>query len=273
MEAETLTPRTWGTYWDYFGQRLIDLVRPEAGMEVLDIGTGGGASLYPAAKKVGLEGYVTGIEICEGCFKRTSGEIKRCGITNAEILFMNATEMTFDDDSFDIVTCGFIGWDDYFDFDQNKHVAPDAIMLEIVRVLKKGGRAALSGWAKSDSNAILRDVLYEYLPKDSPHRKDVAGWSHTETSEGWNSILSKAGFVDIETVVEHYDMVYPSEEEWWSEYVDLDWVEVMEDLEKKGVITAGELKEKALGMLGKYKRDDGIHQARDAVLAIGTKPE
>ncbi|MFW9968085.1 MAG: class I SAM-dependent methyltransferase [Candidatus Thorarchaeota archaeon] len=273
MEAESLTPKTWGTYWDYFGQRLVDLVQPGVGMTVLDIGTGGGASLYPAAKRVGPEGHVTGIETCEGCFKRTSGEIKRCGISNAEVLFMDAREMDFDDGSFDIVTCGFIGWDDYFDFDQNKHIAPDKIMSEIFRVLKNGGRAALSGWEKSDSNSILRDLLYEYLPKDSPHRNSMAGWAHTETSEGWNSILSKAGFVDIKTAVEYYDMVYSFEEEWWAEYVGLDWMEVMEDLEQKGVTTIGELKNQAFARLKKYKRADGIHQARDAVLAIGTKPE
>jgi SAM-dependent methyltransferase len=222
---------------------------------------------------VGPEGKVTGIETCEGCFERTSGEIKRCGISNAEVLFMDACKMTFEDESFDIVTSGFIGWDDYFDFDQNKHIAPDEIMTQIFRVLKKGGRAALSGWAKSDSNRIMRELLYKYLPEDSPHRKNIAGWSHTETREGWNAILTKAGFVDIKTVVEHYNMVFSSGEEWWSEYVDLDWVEVMKDLEKKGVITVEELREQAIDTLGTYKKDDGIHQAQDAVLAIGTKPE
>ncbi|MHA2373801.1 MAG: class I SAM-dependent methyltransferase [Candidatus Thorarchaeota archaeon] len=110
MNVEPLTPKTWGTCWDHFGKRLIDLVQPAVGSHVLDIGTGGGASLYPAAKMVGPTGRVTGIEICEGCFKRTSGEIKRCGISNAELIFMNASEMTFDDESFDIVTSGFIGW-------------------------------------------------------------------------------------------------------------------------------------------------------------------
>ncbi|MHA2205041.1 MAG: class I SAM-dependent methyltransferase [Candidatus Thorarchaeota archaeon] len=271
MKAESLKPKTWGTCWDHFGQRLVDLVQPTVGSHVLDIGTGGGASLYPAAKLVGPAGRVTGIETCEGCFNRTSGEIKRCGISNAELLFMDAREMTFDDESFDIVTCGFVGWDDYFDFDQNKHIAHNKIMSEVLRVLKSSGRVAFSGWAKADAPSIMRNLLYEYLPLNSPHRKDIAGWSHTETGEGWESILSKAGFVDIKTMVEHYDMVWSSEEEWWGEFMDQDWMDVMDDLEQKGIVTIDELKDKIFAVLKKYKKADGIHQARDAVLAIGTK--
>ena len=273
MKAELLKPKTWGTCWDHFGQRLVDLVQPAVGSHVLDIGTGGGASLYPAAKRVGPKGRVTGLEICEGCFNNTSSEIKRCGILNAEIIFMNAREMSFDDESFDIVISGFIGWDDYFDFNQNKHIAPDKIMSEILRVLKSGGRAALSGWAKADANSIMRNLLHEYLPLKSPHRKDIEDWSHTETSEGWDSILSRAGFVDIKTMVEHYDIVHSSEEEWWEEFVGQDWMEVIDGLEQKGIITIGELKDQAFAVLKRYKEADGIHQARDAVMAIGTKPE
>ncbi|MGD9381922.1 MAG: methyltransferase domain-containing protein [Candidatus Thorarchaeota archaeon] len=273
MEVDSIKPKTWGTYWDHFGQRLVELVQPATGSHVLDVGTGGGASLYPTAKRVGPRGRVTGIETCEGCFNRTSGEIKRCGVSNAEVLFMDARKMTFDDESFDFVTSGFIGWDESFDFDQNRHIAPDKMMSEIFRVLKSGGRAAISGWARADDTAIMRDLLYEYLPLDSPHRMNIAGWSHRETSEGWASILSKAGFVDIKTVVEHYDMVYTSEEEWWEEFVGQDWMEVMEELQQKGIVTIEELKGQAFAVLKNYKKADGIHHARDAVLAMGTKPE
>ncbi|NHJ12733.1 MAG: class I SAM-dependent methyltransferase [Candidatus Thorarchaeota archaeon] len=268
----TLEPRTWGSCWDHFGARLVELVKPREGSMVLDIGTGGGASLYPAAKRVGPKGYVTGIETCEGCFKRTSGEIERCRIPNAEVRFMDAREMSFEDESFDFAISGFIGWDDYFDFEENKHVTPDAIMSEVFRVLKKGGRVGFSGWAKADASTIMRKLLLAYLPSDSSHIPNVKGWSHTETSRGWKEILSTAGFVDIVTSVEKYDMVYPSKDEWWQEVVDLDWQEVMEDLEKMGLISVQELKKQAFAQLNDYKKPDGIHQARDAVLAIGTKP-
>ncbi|NHI84081.1 MAG: class I SAM-dependent methyltransferase [Candidatus Thorarchaeota archaeon] len=272
MDEMTLEPRTWGSCWDHFGARLVDLVEPSVGSLVLDIGTGGGASLYPAAKRVGPKGHVTGIETCESCFNRTSGEIERCRIHNAEIKFMDACEMSFEDESFDFAISGFIGWDNYFDFEEDKHIAEDAIMSEVFRVLKKGGIVGFSGWAKADASVIMRKLLLTYLPSDSFHISNVKAWSHTETKRGWEKILSKAGFVNIKTWVEEYDMVYSSKDEWWQEVVDLDWQEVMEYLEHNAIVSVAELKKQAFFLLNDYEKPDGVHQARNAVLAIGTKP-
>jgi ubiquinone/menaquinone biosynthesis C-methylase UbiE len=272
LSGDVLYPRTWGGYWDYFGERLVELTQIESGARVLDVGTGGGASLYPAAKKVGPSGEVVGIEICEGCFKRTSEEIERCRISNAKLLYMNAQKMDFDDESFDFVVSGFIGWDDFFDFEKGEYIAPDKMMGEIFRVLKKGGRVGVSGWNYAGENLLMRECLFQYLPTGSPHRKDVFAWSHIETDEGWRTILATTGFVEIKTVIEYYDCIYSSEEEWWNEVMDLDWKGVMENLEQKGIVTLDALKEQLFEMLQKYKKPDGIHQKRDAVMAFGTKP-
>ncbi|MGD2073286.1 MAG: class I SAM-dependent methyltransferase, partial [Candidatus Thorarchaeota archaeon] len=242
------------------------------GARVLDVGTGGGASLYPAVRRVGPNGEVIGIEICEGCFKHTSGEIERCGITNVKMLYMNAQNMDFDDESFDCVISGFIGWDDYFDFEKGNHIKPDKMIGEIYRVLKKGGRVGISGWNFPGENLLMRELLFRHLHADSPYRKEVFSWSHVETAEGWRTILETAGFVDIQTLIEHYDCVYLSEEEWWNEVMDLDWKEVMDDLEQKGSVTVSALKEEVFEMLQNYKNSDGIHQTRDAIMAFGIKP-
>ena len=133
VTGTALTPVTWGSYWDYFGRRLVELVGVTEGVAVLDIGTGGGASLYPAARIVGDRGQVIGIETCRHCQERTSSEIKRCGITNAKVLLMNAEDMTFTDSSFDIVIAGLIGWDDCYDFESCKFKKRDKKLEEILR--------------------------------------------------------------------------------------------------------------------------------------------
>lgn len=272
MSGDILQPKTWGGYWDYFGERLVELIQMESGARVLDVGSGGGASLYPSVRKVGPHGEVIGIEICEGCFKHTSSEIERCSIANAKILYMNAQKMDFDDESFDFVVSGFIGWDDYFDFVKGEFIKHDDMMGEMYRVLKIGGRVGISGWNIADENLLMRELLLQYLPADSPHRKDVLAWSHSETDEGWHTILENSGFIEIRTVIEHYDFVYSSKEEWWDEVMDLDWKGVMEDLEMNGIVTLDTLKKELYQMLQKHKKPDGIHQSRDAVMAFGTKP-
>ena len=53
-------------YWDYFGVRLVEHAAIPPGAKVLDVGCGGGSSLFPAAAKTGARGYVIGIDICPG---------------------------------------------------------------------------------------------------------------------------------------------------------------------------------------------------------------
>jgi len=51
-------------YWDYFGARLVEHAAIPPGARVLDVACGTGSSLFPAAEKVGANGYATGIDIC-----------------------------------------------------------------------------------------------------------------------------------------------------------------------------------------------------------------
>jgi O-methyltransferase/aklanonic acid methyltransferase len=53
-------------YWDYFGARLIELTDLQPGERVLDVGCGTGSSLFPAAEKIGPQGFTVGIDICPG---------------------------------------------------------------------------------------------------------------------------------------------------------------------------------------------------------------
>lgn len=51
-------------YWDYFGVKLVEHAAIARGDMVLDVGCGGGSSLFPAAEKAGPKGFVVGIDIC-----------------------------------------------------------------------------------------------------------------------------------------------------------------------------------------------------------------
>ena len=104
MNDSELTPKTWGTFWDIFGEMLVGFLNVPDGTRVLDVGSGGGSVLYPLVKRVGLEGHVIGVELCDHCAKHTASEIKRCGILNAESIYMDATNTEFSDESFDCIT-------------------------------------------------------------------------------------------------------------------------------------------------------------------------
>jgi len=75
--------------------------------QVLDVGAGRGANLFPAAETVGPHGQVIGIDLAPGMVRETTAEIKRRNLPHVSMLQMDAEHLTFPDASFDVVLCGF----------------------------------------------------------------------------------------------------------------------------------------------------------------------
>lgn len=118
-------------YWSYFGEQLVEKCGMESGQTVLDIGCGAGASLLPAAKKVGECGQVIGIDISRGmveeCIKNRALE----NLTNIDIKVMDANKLEFEDNKFNHIINGF-GFPYLYYGDKN--------LTEVKRVLKSNGK-------------------------------------------------------------------------------------------------------------------------------------
>jgi ubiquinone/menaquinone biosynthesis C-methylase UbiE len=273
MAGTVVTPRSWGSYWDYFGRRLVELVGVTEGAVVLDVGTGGGASLYPAARIVGDRGQVIGIETCRHCQERTSSEIKRCGINNAKVLLMDAENMTFEDNSFDIAIAGLIGWDDCFDFGSCEFKRRDKKLEEILRVLKDGGRAGFTGWVSQEDGDWMGELVHKYLSSDllngEEKRLRTPDAFSKETSNGWRKLLSSLGLKKVGVAEETAEFTYRDEEEWWKEMLDAGWKNHVEQIGKAGLLDR--LRDEAYNSLQKHKDSKGVHFKRSVVFALGTK--
>jgi ubiquinone/menaquinone biosynthesis C-methylase UbiE len=279
LGAETVTgtgvtPKTWGSYWDYFSLRLVELVGVTEGAFVLDVGTGGGASLYPAARRVGDRGQVIGIETCHHCQEKASSEIIRCGITNAKVLLMDAEKMTFTDGSFDLVIAGFIGWDDCYDFESCEFKKRDRKLEEILRVLKNGGRVGFSGWISQEDGDWMKELVRRYLPSDSfsdeGNRPSVPDAFSKETSEGWQRLLSSLGLKEVRVSEETAEFTYRDEDEWLNWFLPRDaWKNHIEKIEKAGLLDG--LRSEAASLLQRHRDSEGVHFRRSVVFALGTK--
>eukprot|EP00956_Cyclotella_meneghiniana_P000914 scaffold1076_cov61-Cyclotella_meneghiniana.AAC.3 len=78
-------------------------VSEDRGAKVLDVGCGfGGTSRY-LANKLGPKAEVTGITLSPNQVKRGAELAKEQGLSNTNFMVMNALEMEFPDNSFDIV--------------------------------------------------------------------------------------------------------------------------------------------------------------------------
>ncbi|MCK5046578.1 MAG: class I SAM-dependent methyltransferase, partial [Candidatus Heimdallarchaeota archaeon] len=91
-------------FWSAFGKKLVQYLEMKSGSRVLDVGTGGGACLIPAAKIIGSSGHAIGIDRWENRITETLENLKSNLLSNATAELMDARELSFDDNSFDYVT-------------------------------------------------------------------------------------------------------------------------------------------------------------------------
>ena len=184
----------------HFGRRLVEVAAVKVGARVLDIASGRGAVLFPAAERVGAGGEVVGIDLADAMALATSEEAASRGL-KARVSVMDAEELTFQDASFDFVTCGF---GIMFFPDQDRGLA------QMRRVLKPGGRLAISTWQVAQTDE-LRPVLKELgLPSTR-----APGWI-TEPG-ALEALITRNGFTGVSVTVDSMDFRYADAEEFWQQ--------------------------------------------------------
>src|SRR6266852_5696180 len=69
-------------FWERIGKRTVDRVALPAGVNVLDVGCGTGASALPAAQAVGPNGFVVGVDLAARLLDRARANTAMCRRTN-----------------------------------------------------------------------------------------------------------------------------------------------------------------------------------------------
>ena len=83
---------------------------------------------------------------------------------NAAVCFTNAKNQGFATGTFDIALCGFMAWDDCFDFDSMQFTQPDKKAKEIWRVLRAGGRFMGCSWKRQEDLRWMEAAILRHYP-------------------------------------------------------------------------------------------------------------
>ena len=256
-------------FFSYFGRRLVEIASIPGGAQVLDVATGRGAVLFPAAEAVGAGGHVTGIDLSANMAQETMAEATRLGLAaNIQVRQMDAEALQFPDASFDMVLCGFA----LFFFPRLS-----LALSELRRVLKPGGRLAVTTWGRLPEKKWLNDLINAYLPPEPEPEQPAAPDSPPQpvfhTPEGMQEMMRIAEFTGLQIVAETVDFIYASQEEYWTTQWSHGMRGALEEIERKlGAEGLARFKTEVFGKVAAIRQPDGLHEPSAVLYTISIKP-
>ncbi|HEU5002168.1 MAG TPA: arsenite methyltransferase [Actinomycetota bacterium] len=150
------------------------------GEVVLDLGSGGGIDVILSARRVGPAGRAYGLDMTDEMLALARANAAEAGIANVEFLKGHIEAIPLPDASVDVVISNCV-----------INLSPDkgAVLAEVARVLRPGGRFAVS------------DVIAD-PDLDEATRADMAAWTGciagALTADSYRGLLAAAGLGDVE---------------------------------------------------------------------------
>ena len=95
--------------FQYFGKRLVDVAGVEPGHRVLDVASGRGAVLFPAAEHVGPGGHAAGIDLAEGMVQAANEDAARLGHEPVRAALAEHLEQYRQSDGYHVPATALIG--------------------------------------------------------------------------------------------------------------------------------------------------------------------
>jgi SAM-dependent methyltransferase len=176
-EAATLASRGCGN-----PTAVADL---REGETVLDLGSGGGIDVILSAKRVGPTGTAYGVDMTDEMLALARRNAAEAGVTNVHFLKGVIEEIPLPADSIDVVISNCV---------INLSVDKPAVLTEIARVLKPGGRVGVS-------DVVAEDTL---SPEERAERGSYVGCIAGALSKSeYVTGLEAAGFEQVSVEFTH----------------------------------------------------------------------
>lgn len=159
------------------------LAAMKPGETVLDLGSGAGFDCFLAARQVGPAGRVIGVDMTDAMLEKARSNAAKSGLSNVEFRKGDIEALPVDDNSIDVVISNCV---------LNLVPAKDQAFREIARVLKPGGRLAVSDMAweiepsaavRTNLEALVGCIGAALVLDDYVSRLERAGFARVEVEK------------------------------------------------------------------------------------------
>jgi len=164
---------------------MLDTAGVAPGCNVLDVCTGHGVLALAATQR--------GAKVCALDFAEAMVAAAHRNVPTAECRQGDAQDLPYAEDTFDAVVCGY----------GIIHLPePDRALVEMRRVLRPGGRVAISVWERPSPNngyGVLMGAIKAHgrLDVPLPHGPDFFQFGDMDNMKG---ALAQTGFIDVDAV-------------------------------------------------------------------------
>jgi SAM-dependent methyltransferase len=181
--ADALSPvRDW----------LVGELAPRHGETVLELGAGTGDTGFEVAAIVGAGGRLISSDFSADMLEVARRRGAETGLSNVDYRVIDAESIDLDTDSVDGVLCqsGYM-----------LMAEPGAALAETRRVLRPGGRVALSVWGTPERNpwGAIGAMILVQRGHMSPPRPGAPGVFSMASEERTRELLEGAGFTNVRT--------------------------------------------------------------------------
>lgn len=206
----------WGEHAEYVdarrahvADRMLELTAPGPGERVLELACGAGGVGLAAAPRVAPDGVVVQSDVVARMAGIAAARARTLGIGNVRTRVLDLERIAEPDGSYDVVLCSeglmFVP-------------GPASAAREIRRVLRPGGRVALTVWGPRARNpwlGLVLDAVGTQIGRPVPP-PGVPGPFSLADGDGLGRLLRDAGLSDVAVEELPVPLRAATFEEWWT---------------------------------------------------------